>query len=427
MPINLTMPALSPTMEEGVLASWLVKEGDRVETGDVIAEIETDKATMEFEAPDSGTLARIVVPADGKAVAVNTLIAILVDESEDLDALADDSDVSAAVASEAPSGGPQATDVPVDSNIASQQRVGDRVFASPLARRIAKDAGIELSSVLGSGPRGRIVRKDVESAKSAATATAGQPQVSALAQSQEVDLSAFKEGTFEVVELDTMRKVIARRLTESKQTVPHFYLRADVELDALLALRSQLNAATGQDEAGKPAYKISVNDFVIKALALSMRDNPDANVTWANGSILRHKSVDVSVAVAIEGGLITPVVRDADALSLSTLSNRMKDLAARARDRKLAPDEFQGGSTSVSNLGMFGVSSFDAVINPPQGTIMAVGAGEKRPVVRGEELAVATVMTATLSVDHRVVDGALGAEVLRSFKTYLENPLTLLV
>lgn len=426
MPTNLTMPSLSPTMEEGTLASWLIAEGDTVRAGDVLAEIETDKATMEFESPESGILASIVVAAGTEAVPVDTLIAVLVDESEDPASVAN---VTLDHASTEPEPTSQShTDAPprrTPPNPAKEE--GDRIFASPLARRLAQETGVDLRGIGGSGPRGRIVRADVEEAASSLAGDAETSPATHEAPSKAELSSAYGDRAHEVVELDTMRKTIARRLTESKQTVPHFYLRTEIEIDALLSLRAEINGAAIGDEDARPSFKISVNDLVIKALALAMRDNPDANVTWAGGSMLRHRSVDIAVAVSIDGGLITPVVRDAQALSISSLSNIMKDLAARARDRKLAPHEYQGGSTSVSNLGMFGVSSFDAVISPPHGTILAVGAGEKRPVVRGDEIAIATVMTATLSVDHRVVDGALGAEVLASVKSYLENPMTLLV
>ena len=430
MPIEVLMPALSPTMTEGTLAKWNVKEGDTVASGDVIAEIETDKATMEYEAPESGVLARIIVPAGSENVAVNSDIALLAEGDEDPAAVAaTEPTASSEGKPPQPETETAGTSVapPVAAPAQASQSETGRVFASPLARRIAADAGLDITSVSGSGPHGRIVRVDVD----AAIASGGVAAIPAAAPAPAAATPAaavsglYPEGSYEVVELDTMRKTIARRLTESKQNVPHFYLRADVELDALLAFRSQLNAAAPTDGDGNPAYKISVNDMVIKAQARALREVPNANVTWADGSMLLHKAADVAVAVAIDGGLITPVVRDADTKSLSAIATEMKDLAARARTRKLAPEEFQGGTTSVSNLGMFGVSSFDAVINPPHGTILAVGAGEKRPVIRGEEIAVATVMTVTLSVDHRTVDGALGAELLAVFKRLIENPLAL--
>lgn len=421
MPIEITMPALSPTMEEGTLASWLVAEGDQVNAGDLIAEIETDKATMEFAAPEGGTVAKLLVAEGSENIAVDTLIALFAADGEDPAGVATVATPSASKSDEE-----QIEKPPVTLVKDSPERVEDtsdetRVKASPLAKRIAADQGVEITGLAGSGPKGRIVRVDVEAAINNAKAI----PVATATQSNSVDVGPYAEGKFDVVELDTMRRTIARRLTESKQTVPHFYLRADVELDALLALRKQLNDNAPMD-GDTPAFKISVNDLIIKALALALAEVPDANVTWADGKMLRHHSVDVAVAVAIDGGLITPIVREAEKKSISAISSEMKDLAERARSKKLQPEEYQGGTTSVSNLGMFGVSSFDAVINPPQGTILAVGAGQKRPVVRGEELAVATVMTTTLSVDHRLVDGALGADLLAVFKRYVEAPLTIL-
>ncbi|WP_307726341.1 pyruvate dehydrogenase complex dihydrolipoamide acetyltransferase [Sinisalibacter aestuarii] len=424
------MPALSPTMEEGTLATWLIAVGDKFEAGDVVAEIETDKATMEFEVPEGGTLARIDVPAGTEGVAVGTVIATIALDGEDVDTVASATPTNAAAPAAEPAPEDAARPEPANAPQPAPAADGNRLFASPLARRIAAEKGIDLADVPGSGPRGRIVRLDVEAALSGGAATSGASAAAAAtapAQAQATtDAGPYREGTYEVVELDNMRKTIARRLTESKQTVPHFYLRADVELDALLALRSQLNAAApaGADEA--PAYKISVNDLVIKALARALHDVPDANVTWADGSMLRHHAVDVAVAVAIDGGLITPIIRDAEQKSISAISNAMKDLAARARSRKLSPEEYQGGTTSVSNLGMFGVTSFDAVINPPHGTILAVGAGTRRAVVRDSGIEAATVMTVTLSVDHRVVDGAVGAELLAAFKRLIESPLALI-
>ena len=436
MPITLTMPALSATMEEGTLATWLIAEGDSFKAGDVVAEIETDKATMEFEAPEGGTLARIDVAAGTEGVKVGTAIATVAVEGEDVASIATSGGAGADVVStgkeaDVPMPEPaQSPQVPVvDTAVASE---GERVFASPLARRIAAERGIDLANVAGSGPRGRIVRNDIEAALAEPTlvpATLAPPAapVAVPAERPALDPTGpYAPGSYEVVELDGMRKTIARRLTESKQTVPHFYLRVDVELDALMSLRAQLNAAAPAGEDGAPAYKISVNDLVIKALARALNEVPDANVTWADGSVLRHKAVDVAVAVAIDGGLVTPIVRSADKASISAISKTMKDLAARARDRKLSPDEYQGGTTSVSNLGMFGVTSFDAVINPPHGTILAVGAGTKRPVVRDTGIEAATVMTVTLSVDHRVVDGAVGAELLAAFKRLIESPLALI-
>lgn len=433
MPINLTMPALSPTMEEGTLATWLVAEGDRIEAGDIIAEIETDKATMEYEAPEAGVLAKIITPVGSENVAVNTIIAILAVDGENPATIKNAKPpVSNLGARPAPEVGAHTAMGQGQPSAAPLEKT--RIAASPLARRAAQMAGLDIAAVSGSGPNGRVVRRDVE----AAAASHGLQQASPPGETPSYTESAapndaaglYREGSYEVVELDAMRRTISRRLTESKQTVPHFYLRTDVALDALLALRQQLNAVGpkgGSSDNVSAAYRISVNDMVIKALACALREVPDANVTWADGCVLRHKSVDVAVAVAIDGGLITPVIRDAETKSLSTIGNEMKDLAQRARARKLTPPEYQGGTTSVSNLGMFGVSSFDAVINPPQGTILAVGAGEKRAIVRGDEIVVATTMMVTLSVDHRAVDGVLGAGVLAAFKRHVENPLTMLV
>lgn len=447
MPINITMPALSPTMEEGNLSKWLVKEGDKVAPGDVIAEIETDKATMEVEAVDEGTVAKIVVPAGTEGVKVNGLIAVLAEEGEDLAAAA--KGAGAAPKAEAPkeepkpaeakkeAAAPAAAPAPARSEqpaVAPAVNKGERVFASPLARRIAKDAGVDISAVKGSGPHGRVIQRDVE----AALASGGAKAVSAQAESaaapkpmsDDAILKLFEDGSYEVVPHDGMRKTIARRLVESKQTVPHFYLTIDCELDALLALRSQINAAAPmlKTEKGEvPAYKLSVNDMVIKATALALRDVPEANVSWTEGGMIKHKCSDVGVAVSIPGGLITPIVRHAESKTLSVISNEMKDMARRARDRKLKPEEYQGGSTSVSNLGMFGVKDFAAIINPPHATIFAIGAGEERAVVKKGEIKVATVMSVTLSTDHRAVDGALAAELAQAFKRHIENPMGMLV
>ncbi len=445
MPINITMPALSPTMEEGNLAKWLVKEGDKVKSGDVIAEIETDKATMEVEAVDEGTVAKIVVPAGTEAVKVNALIAILAEEGEDVAAAAAGGASSApkaeaapapkADAAPAPASAPAAAPAPAAASAAPAASTGERVFASPLARRLAKEAGIDLKAVSGSGPKGRVVKSDVEKAVSTggskaapATAAASAAPAPALAKgaSEEAVLKNFAEGSYELVPHDGMRKTIAKRLQESKQTIPHFYVSVDCELDALLALRAQLNAAAPEKD-GKPAYKLSVNDMVIKALALALRDVPDANVSWTDTNMVKHKHADVGVAVSIPGGLITPIIRKAEEKSLSTISNEMKDLGKRAKDRKLKPEEYQGGTTAVSNMGMMGVKSFSAVVNPPHATILAVGAGEERVVVKKGEMKVANVMTVTLSTDHRCVDGALGAELLGAFKRYIENPMGMLV
>ncbi|MDZ7874453.1 MAG: pyruvate dehydrogenase complex dihydrolipoamide acetyltransferase [Rhizobium sp.] len=447
MPINITMPALSPTMEEGNLAKWLVKEGDKVKSGDVIAEIETDKATMEVEAVDEGIVAKIVVPAGTEAVKVNALIAILAEEGEDVAAAAAGGGSSAPKAEAAPAPKAEAAPAPATAaavapapaaaSAAPAASSGERVFASPLARRLAKEAGLDLKAVSGSGPKGRVVKSDVEKAVStggakaapapaAAASSAAAAPVMAKGASEEAVLKNFAEGSYELVPHDGMRKTIAKRLQESKQTIPHFYVSVDCELDALLALRAQLNAAAPEKD-GKPAYKLSVNDMVIKALALALRDVPDANVSWTDTNMVKHKHADVGVAVSIPGGLITPIIRKAEEKSLSTISNEMKDLGKRAKDRKLKPEEYQGGTTAVSNMGMMGVKSFSAVVNPPHATILAVGAGEERVVVKNGEMKIANVMTVTLSTDHRCVDGALGAELLGAFKRYIENPMGMLV
>jgi pyruvate dehydrogenase E2 component (dihydrolipoamide acetyltransferase) len=452
VPIEILMPALSPTMEKGNLAKWHVKPGDKVSSGDVVAEIETDKATMEVEAVDEGVVGEILVAEGTADVPVNQPIATLLAEGEKAGAKpsskpapAPEPEAKAATAAPAPAPQTAAT-APAPTAPAPQTNghdAGDRVFASPLARRLAKEAGIALSAVAGSGPHGRVVKSDIEAAvasggakapaasapaavSQAASAPTAAPAALAAGPSDEAVMKLFKPGSYDVIPHDSMRKVIARRLVESKQTIPHFYLTVDVSLDALLTLREQVNAAAPEVD-GKPAYKVSVNDFVIKALALALKRVPDANVSWTEGGMLKHKVCDVGVAVSIPGGLITPVVRDADVKTLSTIANEMKDFAARARARKLKPEEYQGGSTAVSNLGMFGVKDFAAVINPPHATILAVGAGEKRPVVKGDQIVIGTVMSATLSTDHRAVDGALGAEFLAAFKVLIEKPMAMLV
>jgi pyruvate dehydrogenase E2 component (dihydrolipoamide acetyltransferase) len=446
MPINITMPALSPTMEEGNLAKWLVKEGDTIKSGDVIAEIETDKATMEVEAVDEGVVAKLVVAAGTEGVKVNSLIAILAVDGEDVKAAAG-GDAAPAAASKAeaapstpapaPAKAHKAPDVVVGGlfeNPVGSAPSGDRVFSSPLARRLAKEAGLDISKVSGSGPHGRVVKSDIESAIASGTGKAapaaapssGAPAAAPKGASEEAVLKLFEQGSYELVPHDGMRKTIARRLTESKQTIPHFYVSVDCELDALMALRAQINAAAPVKD-DKPAYKVSVNDMVIKAMALALRDVPDANVSWTENNMVKHKHADVGVAVSIPGGLITPIVRQAELKSLSAISNEMKDLGKRAKDRKLKPEEYQGGTTSVSNMGMMGVSNFAAVVNPPHATILAVGAGQERVVVKNKQMVIAQVMTVTLSTDHRAVDGALGAELLGAFKRYIENPMGMLV
>ncbi|OQP87980.1 pyruvate dehydrogenase complex dihydrolipoamide acetyltransferase [Rhizobium rhizosphaerae] len=450
MPINITMPALSPTMEEGNLAKWLVKEGDKVKAGDVIAEIETDKATMEVEAVDEGTIAKIVVPAGTEAVKVNALIAILAEDGEDVSAAASGGGASPAQAQAqdvksdqvAVSAAPASSEAKPAAAAPAKAEGGARTFSSPLARRLAKEAGLDIAAISGSGPHGRVVKSDVEKAVTGgakpAPAAAAAPAPAAAApaaaapasppkgMSDEAVLKNFAEGSYELVPHDGMRKTIAKRLQESKQTIPHFYVSLDCELDALLALRTQLNASAPEKD-GKPAFKLSVNDMVIKALALALRDVPDANVSWTDSAMVKHKHADVGVAVSIPGGLITPIVRSAELKSLSAISNEMKDLGARAKGRKLKPEEYQGGTTAVSNMGMMGVKNFAAVVNPPHATILAVGAGEERVVVKKGEMKIANVMTVTLSTDHRCVDGALGAELLGAFKRYIENPMSMLV
>ncbi|MGO4174704.1 pyruvate dehydrogenase complex dihydrolipoamide acetyltransferase [Bosea sp. TAF32] len=451
MPTNILMPALSPTMEKGNLAKWLKKEGDTIKSGDIIAEIETDKATMEVEAVDEGILAKIVVPEGTADVAVNEVIGVIAGEGEDAKSISAPAAGGAAPAkAEAPKAEAPKAEAPAPAAApaapaasapvtAPAKLNGSRPFASPLARRIAKDAGLDLAAIAGSGPHGRIVEKDVEAAKKGggakaapAAAPAGAPAAKpaaaplAAGPSDEAVKKLFAPGSYEEIPHDGMRKTIARRLTEAKQTVPHFYVTVDCELDALLKLRAELNAAAPEKD-GKPAYKLSVNDMVIKALALALKAVPDANVSWTDNTMLKHKHADVGVAVSIPGGLITPIIRDACHKTLSQISNEMKDMAARAKARKLKPEEYQGGTTAVSNLGMFGVKDFAAIVNPPHATILAVGAGEQRAIVRKGELAVATVMSVTLSTDHRAVDGALGAELLQAFKGYIEKPMAMLV
>ncbi|RYE10265.1 MAG: pyruvate dehydrogenase complex dihydrolipoamide acetyltransferase [Hyphomicrobiales bacterium] len=443
MSINITMPALSPTMEEGKLAKWHVKEGDTVSSGDVIAEIETDKATMEVEAVDEGKIGQIVVPEGTENVKVNAVIAVLLTEGETAGAAAPAPKAEAPKA-EAPK--PAAAPAPVTTGSAAIPPAapkpaaapapaaanGARVFASPLAKRLARDSGIDLSAINGTGPHGRVVKSDVEAVKSgkaslkaapAAAASTGGAAPAGMTKAQV--LALYPEGSYELVPNDGMRKVVAARLTESKQTVPHFYLTLDCKIDALLAAREQINAAAPLKD-GKPTYKLSVNDFVMKAWAAALMKVPTANATWAGDSILYHKHADVAVAVAVPGGLFTPVVKACETKSLRQISEEVKDLAGRARNKKLTPAEYQGGTSSVSNLGMFGIKEFAAVINPPHGTILAVGAGEERVYVEKGEIKTANFMTVTLSCDHRAVDGALGAELLAAFKGLIETPVMML-
>jgi pyruvate dehydrogenase E2 component (dihydrolipoamide acetyltransferase) len=428
MATNILMPALSPTMTEGTLARWLKKEGEQVKAGDIIAEIETDKATMEVEAVDEGILGKILVPGGTAAVKVNDVIAVLVEPGESADAAPAAKPASAAAApkpSAAPAAAPVAAPVAVPAPNGHAASAGDRIAVSPLAKRMASQAGLDLSRVAGSGPNGRIVKADVVAglAKGPAPQAAAAPVPAARMPAAPVNTAAL--GAHSAVPHSTMRKVIARRLSESKQNVPHFYVSMDIELDALLALRGQLNAASPKDGAG--AFKLSVNDMIIKAAAVALRRLPKVNASWTEDATLLYDDVDISVAVSIPDGLITPIVRKADQKGLVAISSEMKDLAARAKAGKLKPEEFQGGGFSISNMGMYGVRDFAAIINPPQAGILAVSAGEQRPVVKGGQLAVATVMTCTLSVDHRIVDGALAAEWIAEFKRIVENPLSLML
>jgi pyruvate dehydrogenase E2 component (dihydrolipoamide acetyltransferase) len=465
MPINILMPALSPTMEKGNLAKWLKKEGDTVKAGDILAEIETDKATMEYEAVDEGVIAKILVPEGATDIAVNQPIAVLAAEGEDVKAAAGaasgapqpkspqpapaaappemrpagapqggaakGSAVGTAIqASKSPQPGGATVSVSKGEDVRTDGRAG-RIFASPLARRLAKMAGIDVARIAGTGPHGRIIARDVEAAKSggaALRAPGTAPGIAPVqAPSDDKIRALFEPGSYDVVPHDNMRRIIAQRLVQAKQTIPHFYLTITCTIDKLMAAREDINATAPKGDDGKPAFKLSVNDFVIKALAQALMKVPDANVTWTEGGMLKHHHADIGVAVAIPGGLITPIVRKAETKSLIVISNEMKDYAARARARRLKPEEYQGGTTAVSNLGMYGVQEFAAVINPPHATILAVGTGEQRAVVRDGKLAIATQMNVTLSSDHRAVDGALGAELMGAFRTFIESPVMLLV
>ena len=469
MPINILMPALSPTMEKGNLAKWLKKEGDKVKSGDVIAEIETDKATMEVEAVDEGTLAKIVVPEGTQDVSVNDVIAVLAGDGEDVKAAgagaASAPPKAAAASAEAkpaaaasrfilprrraaraprdeakgllhgspPSPRPaEGAKAPVSKAAAPQANGHARIFSSPLARRLAKEAGIELARITGSGPHGRVIARDVEEAKSGkglkapAAAPAAAPSIAPSMSDKQIR-ALFEDGSYEVIPHDGMRRTIAQRLTASVQTVPHFYLTMDCNIGKLVEAREEINAAAPKDKDGKPAYKLSVNDFVIKALAIALQRIPNANVSWTDGGMLKHKHSDVGVAVAMPGGLITPIIRKAETKPISVISAEMKDFAARARARKLKPEEYQGGTTAVSNLGMYGIKDFTAVINPPHATILAVGTGEERAIVKNGKIEVAQIMSVTLSCDHRAVDGALGAELIGAFKMLIENPVMMVV
>jgi pyruvate dehydrogenase E2 component (dihydrolipoamide acetyltransferase) len=431
MPIQILMPALSPTMEHGKLAKWLVKEGDKVSAGNILAEIETDKATMEVEAVDDGTVGRILVPEGTDGVAVNAPIAVLLAEGEDSSAL--DAPIPSVAKAAPPTSGETTSTVVAAAVQVSQTNghSGARIFSSPLARRVAREKNLDLATIAGSGPHGRVILRDVEGAVSSGAAkqtTLASVQVLApavAAMSDEQIFAIYEKGSYDIVPHDNMRKTIAQRLVQAKQTIPHFYLTVDCELDTLLDARQRLNMRSPKDEVH--GYRLSVNDFIIKAMGLALKRVPKANATWTEQGTLYHHNADIAVAVAVEGGLFTPVIRNVNEKNLVEIANQMRDFVDRARKRRLVPHEYLGGTTSISNLGMYAVRQFDAVINPPHATILAVGQGEKRPVVKGDQLKIATVMTVTLSCDHRVVDGALGAQLLSAFKGYIEEPVTMLL
>jgi pyruvate dehydrogenase E2 component (dihydrolipoamide acetyltransferase) len=458
MPINILMPALSPTMEKGNLAKWLKKEGDKIKSGDVIAEIETDKATMEVEAVDEGVLAKIVVPEGTADVPVNDVIAVIAEAGEDAKSVtapaaaksetpkadatsapkAEAKSVPKAEAKGAPSPTPAAPQAaasaprpaPALSLVSAQPAPnGERVFASPLARRIAKDGGIDLAQIKGSGPHGRVVERDVKAALAAGPSASprGAPFALPASMSDAAIKANFAPDGYDEVPHDNMRRTIARRLSEANQQIPQFYLTLDCEIDALLKLREDINKSAPKAKDGTPAFKVSVNDMVIKALALALVNVPGANVTFTENAMLHHRHADVAVAVAIPDGLITPIVRKADTLSISAISNMMKEFAARAKERRLKPDEYQGGTSAISNLGMYGIKDFCAVINPPQSSILAIGMGEERAVVKKGQIVVANVMSVTITCDHRAMDGAKGAELIAAFRRYIENPIAMLV
>ncbi len=447
MPIPILMPALSPTMEEGTLSKWHVSIGDEVTSGDILAEIETDKATMEVEAIEEGRVGKLCVPEGAAGVAVNATIAFLLEEGEDEKDIPDADSAPAPEKEAAPQAekSPEVETDPQTNQKEQDQPViqnGERIIASPLAKRLANQQGIDLGAVRGTGPNGRIIKKDiVEAGKGGAvtgtlkTQTPASPPAAAADAitggklispvSDKEIFATYEEGTYDLIPVDNMRRTVADRLTQSKTTIPHFYLSIDCELDKLLSARKRLNDTAPKEGPG--AFKLSVNDFIIKALALALQYVPGANVTWSSQGILHHKRSDISVAVAVDGGLFTPVIRHADLKTLSEISNEMKDLALRARQKKLSPAEYVGGTTSISNLGMMGIKKFDAVINPPQSTILAIGAGDKRPVIINDQVEVRTIMSVSLSCDHRAVDGALGAELLNAFKGFIEDPVTMLV
>jgi pyruvate dehydrogenase E2 component (dihydrolipoamide acetyltransferase) len=434
MATNILMPALSPTMEEGKLTKWLVKEGDTVKSGDILAEIETDKATMEFEAVDEGKIGKILVPEGSEGVKVNAPIAVLLDEGEKLGAVDISSamkDIKAAVKAEVPAAKNEA---PKAAAAAPAAKADDaRLFASPLARRIAATKGIDLSALSGTGPRGRIVKSDVDSAKPGAAkpAAAGVPAaagggIPGVAPLPDARL-LYPAGSYEETPHDSMRKAIAKRLTSAKTLIPHYYLTVDCNLDALMAVREKMNAAAPKGKDKVPAYKLSVNDFIMKASAMALMKHPDVNASWTDTAILRHKDADVGVAVALDFGLITPIIFKAQTKGLVEISNEVKTLAALAKDKKLKPNQYEGGGFSVSNLGMYGIKNFTSIINPPQSCIIAVGAGEERPIVKDGKLDIGVVMTVTMSADHRVVDGGTGAKFLQTLKAFIEEPASMLL
>jgi pyruvate dehydrogenase E2 component (dihydrolipoamide acetyltransferase) len=437
MATNILMPALSPTMEEGKLSKWLVKEGDTVKSGTVLAEIETDKATMEFEAVDEGTIGKILVPEGSEGVKVNAPIAVLLEEGDKADAVVDISaamkDIGAAVKAEvAPAAKAEAPKAAPAPAAPAAKADGARIFASPLAKRIAEQKGLDLSGIAGSGPRGRIVKSDVESAKPGAAkpAAAGAPAAGAgipgVAPLPDARL-LYPAGSYEETPHDNMRKAIAKRLTSAKTLIPHYYLTVDCNLNALMAVREKMNAAAPKGKDKVPAYKLSVNDFIMKASAMALMKHPDVNASWTDTAILRHKDADVGVAVALDFGLITPIIFKAQTKGLVEISNEVKTLAALAKEKKLKPNQYEGGGFSVSNLGMYGIKNFTSIINPPQSCIIAVGAGEERAIVVNGKIEIATVMTVTMSADHRVVDGGTGAKFLSTLKQFIEEPASMLL